>query len=150
MIPVGWFLGRPLRSTFTYDRQSNRLYRDSNWINYFTARREEEADAPSKWVIEVEDASGENPNYYVNVLLDNGCKFLSPNGWVRGIPWPPMYHNGKMSRSFIMNTVFSAVANRMVTAFIKRKRSPQCDGENRIVKISRGDGDSMPTTVASS
>lgn len=75
MIPVGLLLGRPLRLTFIYDRLNRRLFRKSNWINFFTSRYEE-APSPVKWIIEVEDASSEGPDYYANILLDNGHKFL--------------------------------------------------------------------------
>jgi hypothetical protein len=76
MIPIGWFLGRPFCLTFTYDRKNKHIFRKSNWINYFTARREEESAAPDKWVIEVEYGTGDGPNHEAILLLEYGYRFL--------------------------------------------------------------------------
>ncbi len=74
IVLMGWLFGRPWRSSIIYDRKRHRLIREHTIFGDVSTSRDE-AEAPTKWVIEVEYSKGEGPEYDVHVLLDKDRKF---------------------------------------------------------------------------
>lgn len=72
---LGWLFGKPLQFTLTYDRKNRRLNRENNWLGPVSTFCDQ-AEAPDKWVIEIEYCTGEGPQVEAVILLDYGYRFV--------------------------------------------------------------------------